>query len=272
VWASDRAFLKVPPGQWAAEGPVTRALALVAPDRVPDVLAHGVADHAGSPLPWMVQRRQEGEGRDGRDAAVAVAAAMGELVRRAAPQLEGLRASGLVDRGPAAAAAELPVLWASAELGALSADERASLPELDARVRERLADLAARGAPSVLAHGDLHTGNALFDPDGRTWIIDWTDAAASWPGADLLTMVGLDADLDGTDLRAVAAAYRDAAGPALAGWDDDALAAGAAAGLVFHALAYARIAAAAPAAQRWQLAGAVRYLVRRLLRLEGLAG
>jgi hypothetical protein len=81
----------------------------------------------------------------------------------------------------------------------------------------------------------------------------------------------LHATLLADPFRAVAEAYRAAAGPALAGWDADAMAAGVAAGLVFHALSYARIVMAAPAAQRWQLDGAVRYLVRRLLRSEGLA-
>jgi aminoglycoside phosphotransferase (APT) family kinase protein len=271
VWASDTAFLKAPTGEWASEGPVTAALARLSPDRVPQVLGHGLTHHGQRPLPWMVQRRQEGESRDGEEAIATLAATMGELVRRTAPHLDDLRAAGLADRRPAAVAAELPVIWASAELDALSADERARLPELEARVRSRLADVAARGAPSVLAHGDLHAGNALFAPDGRVWIIDWTDAAVSWPGADLLTMVGLNADLDGAALHAVANAYREAAGPALSAFDADALLAGARAGLVFHALAYARIAAAAPAAQRWQLEGAVRYLVRRLLQLEGLA-
>lgn len=271
VWANDDAFLKVAPSQWAAEGPVTAALARAVPDRVPAVLAHGVAAHGPRPMPWMVQRRQAGASRHGRDAAVDVAAAMGELVRRAAPHLADLRAAGLVDRRPTDVAAELPALWAAEELGSLSDDERARVPELDARLRARLADLEALRPPPVLAHGDLHSGNALFAPDGRVWVIDWTDACVSWPGADVLTLVGFDADLEGPEARAVAAAYSDAAGPALAGWGDEAMAAGAVAGLAFHALAYARIAAAAPAAQRWQLGGAVRFLVRRLLGLEGLA-
>ena len=271
VWASETAFLKVPPAPWAAEGAITAALAGAAPDRVPEVLGHGIAHHGPRVLPWMVQRRLEGEHRDGPEAAVAVAAAMGELVLRSAPHVDAWRALGLHDRSPSAVAAELPTLWGCAELERLEPEERAGLAALDARLRARLADLRARGAPTVLAHGDLHAGNALFAADGRAWIIDWTDAAASWPGADLLTIVGLDADLDGAAMRAVAAAYRDAAGPALAGWDADALAVGTAAGLAFHALAYARIAAAAPVAQRWQLEGAVRYRVRRSLRLEGLA-
>lgn len=272
VWASEDAFLKVAPPQWAAEGPVTAALARAVPDRVPAVRAHGVAAHGAGPLPWMVQQRQEGVSRHGPDASVAVAAAMGEVVRRTAPHLDALRSVGLVDRRPAAAAAELPALWGAEELERLGADERALLPELDGRVRVRLADLQARRPPAVLAHGDLHTGNALVAPDDRVWIIDWTDACVAWPGADMLTFVGFEGELEGPAARAVAAAYRDAAGPVLAGWDDDALAAGAVAGLVFHALAYARIAAGAPAVQRWQLGGAVRFLVQRLMRLEGLAG
>ena len=271
VWASGTAVLKAPTGEWAAEGPVTAALSRVAPDRVPLVLAHGVANHAQRVLPWMVQRRQAGESRVGPEAAVALAAALGDLVRRAAPHLGDLRAVGLADRRPLAAATEFALVSASPELDALSVDERAVLPELEARVRARLAEMADRGAPSVLAHGDLHAGNALVAADGRVWIIDWTDAAVSWPGVDLLTIVGLDADLDGDEMRAVAAAYRAATGPVLAGWNAEALMAGVAAGVAFHAIAYARIATAAPAAQRWQLAGAVRYLVRRLLRLEGLA-
>ena len=269
VWSNQGAFLKAVPARWAGEGPITEALARIAPDRVPEVEAHGVARNGRRALPWMVQRRQEGAHRTDPEAAVAVAAAMGELVRRSVPHMETWRTRGLADRSPAAIAAELPVLWSSPELARLEPEERAHLVALDRRLRARLENLAARGVPAVLTHGDLHTGNALSAPDGRAWIIDWTDAAASWPGADLLTMVGLDADLDAPSTRAIADAYRDAAGPALAAWDVDALSAGTAAGLVFHALAYARISAAAPAAQRWQLEGAVRYLVRRLLRSEG---
>ena len=125
----------------------------------------------------------------------------------------------------------------------------AAVAELGSSAVGVVADMAAHGGPSDFARSAVEQLGGPVD-------IVVANAGGPPPGSASRTSVD---------------AYRAAAGPALSGWDADAVAAGLAAGLAFHALAYARIAAAAPAARRWQLEGTVRYLVRRSLRLEGLA-
>jgi hypothetical protein len=272
VWSNDAVFVKVGPPRWASEGPVTAWLAELAPGRVPPVAAHGRASTPDGPLPWFMQRAVPG-GAFGDGVPERCAAAMGGLVRRAQGELGEGRALGLDDRTPAAVAGALDEVWASPELAALPTSEAERLPELDARLRRRLADLDAAGIPRVLAHGDLHGGNVLPGPDGPAGdaVIDWSDAAVGWPGVDLLTVLGLDAVLDDAAAERAVTAYADAAGRALGARGAAAVRLGLRAAPAFHALSYARIEATTPPSQRWQLAGTVRDLVRRMLRDEGLA-
>jgi hypothetical protein len=271
VWANEAVFVKVSPPRWAAEGPVTAWLAELAPGRVPPVLAAGCATGPAGVLPWFVLPRVPHAVLDG-DARERCAVAMGGLVRLAQRELEVGIAHGLDDRTPAAVAAGLDEVWASPELVALDPAEWARLPELDARLRRRLAALDADGMPHVLVHGDLHGGNVLGGVDGPATdtVIDWSDASLGWPGVDLLTVIGFDAALDDAVTERVLRAYADAAGPALGRDGAAAVRLGLRAAAACHALSYARIAATTPPAQRWHLSGVVRDLVRRMLRDEGL--
>jgi hypothetical protein len=271
VWWNDEVVLKVVPPRWAAEGPLTSWLADVAPDRVPRVVAHGRAEAPGGPLAWSLQARVASGAFDG-DAAPRCAAAMGDLVARIGADLGTGTSLGLADRRPGVVAAALDAVWASPELGALTAAQRAALPELDRRWRRRLEALDAAGLPPVLVHGDLHPGNVLpgvAGPAGDT-VIDWTDAAVGWPGVDLLTLLGFDAVLDDPAAERAIAAYADAAGPALGPLGAAGVRLGLAAAPAFHAVAYAGIEADTPLGQRWMLEGEVRALVRRMLGDEGL--
>jgi hypothetical protein len=272
VWSNGAVFVKLGPPRWAAEGGVTAWLADVAPGRVPRVVAHGHAAGPAGSLPWFVQAAAP-KGAFGASVRERCAAAIGDVVRRVDGELPGGRARGLDDRTPAAVAAGLAEVWASPELAALDAAERARLPELDARLRRRLAALDAADLPQVLVHGDLHDGNVLPGGDGPAGdaVIDWTDAAVGWPGADLLTLLGLDAALDDGAAERAVVAYAEAAGPALGRRGADAVRLGLGAAAAFHALSYARIEASTPPSQRWHVEGVVRYLVRRMLRDEGLS-
>jgi len=272
VWSNAEVFLKVVPPRWASEGPVAAWLASLAPDRVARVVAHGQVAVPGGLLAWNLQAAVA-SGAFAGDAVLRSAAAIGDLVRRVAPDLAAGVPLGLADRHPAAVAAGLREVWASPELDALTESERAALPELDARWRRRLDALERAGLPPVLVHGDLHPGNVLPGPSGRggDTVIDWTDAAVGWPGVDLLTLIGFGAPLGDAAAEQAIAAYADAAGEALGPLGAAGVRLGLAAAPAFHALAYARIEADTPLAQRWQIEGEVRVLVRRMLRDEGLA-
>jgi spectinomycin phosphotransferase len=78
---------------------------------------------------------------------------------------------------------------AAARAAELLRAERARITGLVERA-ERLADVAARGAPRpVLCHGDIHGGNVLVGADGRLRVVDW-DTVALAPRERDLELVG----------------------------------------------------------------------------------
>ncbi|GGQ85353.1 phosphotransferase enzyme family protein [Couchioplanes azureus] len=58
-----------------------------------------------------------------------------------------------------------------------------------AAVADRVESLAPAVTPSTVCHTDPHLGNVLAAP-GRTWLIDWDDAALSTPEHDLMFVLG----------------------------------------------------------------------------------
>ena len=55
------------------------------------------------------------------------------------------------------------------------------LEPMQAQVEEWSGELASGSWPETIVHGDLHTGNAVVQPNGSVLIYDWDDAVLSHP-------------------------------------------------------------------------------------------
>ncbi len=273
VWISRDTVLKLAHPAFAVEPAITKALNRLAPGSVAEVLAVGELRVPGTPLPspWVLQRKAGGQDMEGsEDAAGRLADALAEVQNACHGHEEELLSIGLLDRGPEATAAALEEVWASEELADLDEAERAALPRLDDLLRRELDELASLQAPLLLTHGDLHPGNALATPLEKPVIIDWTDACLSWPGVDLITMLSFRVVPEDEAAVALVARYANAIRGSVGDEAETLVARGLAMAPAFHALNYARIEAFRPPALRWDLRGAVRGIVRLMLRRSGL--
>jgi Ser/Thr protein kinase RdoA (MazF antagonist) len=59
------------------------------------------------------------------------------------------------------------------------------LVELTQRLRERLGELASRGMPWSVCHGDYHGGNLFISDDGTATVFDFDACGAGWSAYDL---------------------------------------------------------------------------------------
>ncbi len=113
------------------------------------------------------------------DAQAALAGAVDELAdagvpdRRAEPLLAGVRAL-----------AARPDVRAD-----LTDDELTALDRLVGRLPQLLAELARRGLPDTLVHGDMHPGNWVGEDGERARLIDWGDSVLGHPAFDALTLL-----------------------------------------------------------------------------------
>src|SRR5690606_39173159 len=162
------------------------------------VLSAGFVPADPAKGPYLVQRRVveppepvDLQERHARSVGALVALAQVQVV--SAGREDELLGAGAADRRPARTAAELEWLWRAVS-PELSEEDRAKLPTLDALAREALKRLER--SPAVLVHGDLHLGNVLQDDAGAPQLIDWTDAALAWPGADAYLLVQRFGDME----------------------------------------------------------------------------
>ncbi|MFO7544228.1 MAG: aminoglycoside phosphotransferase family protein [Trueperaceae bacterium] len=276
VWVGARSVLKAPNPLWRTEPAVTALVGRYAPDAAPTVLAHGEVEVPGGkePAPWMVMRRVVGAEVHGDEHRTRLAFEIGGLQRRLLPHEHELRAAGMPDRLVVRTEAELDGVWASPELAKLEAEDRARLPALDAWIRQKLRAFAITQPPAVLTHGDLHCGNAIervHDDAGTAGpaplvLIDWTDVAFAWPGVDLFTIAGFEADLDGEVHAALQRAYIAGLAGAIGASPEAMVRRGVELSPVYHLVSYVQIARALPPRAGWEVEGVVRYLARLLLR------
>jgi hypothetical protein len=182
--ADGTMWFKAP--QTRSEAPLTRLLARIRPEAVPEVL---VTDDARG---WMLLRdagtrlRELLDGDRDLRHRERVLASCGDLQVAAAPHADAIEALGV----PAFRLADL----ADRVADLLEADEFLLLGEPDgvthaerAALRARIPDiagmcrdLAASGIPETIQHDDLNDGN-VFVADGRYRIVDWGDACISHP-------------------------------------------------------------------------------------------
>jgi hypothetical protein len=294
VWVGPRSVLKLPNPLWKSEPAVTALVGRYAPDVVPRVLAHGsvVVPGAADAAVWMLMQPVRGEEARGADDALRLAYEIGELQRRLLAHEDELRASGMTDRHLNVTASQLELVWTSSQLDGLDAPERAKLPALDAWIRRKLREYANLRPPAVLTHGDLHGGNAIRRVDGGSdegvsqgaagraaaagdvgigrvedpfALIDWTDVAFAWPGVDMFTLAGFEADLDGEKHAALQRAYIEGLAGALGPAPERMVRSGVELSPVYHMVSYALIARSGPKHVGGEVDGAICYLVRLLL-------
>lgn len=295
VWRNANVVLKVAHPAWPAEPAINRYLHGATPHLVEEVVASGFLEGGQHDrAPWMLQRRahprvvtddepgdDDSSRTDGAGSTngsgqtngpsrtdtperqqrleLLTIEALAEFQIAMTGQGDALLAVGVIDRSIEAVTAELAGLWESPELVAmLEPAERASLPALDAHLRERLEELAALAPVPCLTHGDLHLGNVVEVEDGSVRFIDWTDAALSWPGVDLRML--LPPPSDATGREALIAAYERAVAPDIAG----AVRLGVELAPLFYALTYAKIDAFLPPSARWHFSGTTTRMIRLL--------
>ncbi|MBX3144233.1 MAG: aminoglycoside phosphotransferase family protein [Trueperaceae bacterium] len=265
VWTSESYVLKLAHPVWNHEGGGTKRLAELEPSHAAAVVAGGsVATSGAAPVEWFLQERISPATDGGEASRVDVALALARLQRSCAGAQSELLALGLPDRGPGATAEALELVWRSPELNALDERSRGLLPELDALLRRKLAALEQMDVPLLLCHGDLHLGNVIAAERGAV-IIDWTDASFSWPGVDLVYLIGFRDPLPETPevLAAYAAALE---GRLPEGVDPELLIRqGMELAHAFQAVSYATIEAFRPVEVRWEMDGVVRRLVSAML-------
>lgn len=272
VWQNDEVVFKVTHPNWPGEPAVTDLLGRSLSEHVEGLVASGTfvaKEHR--PTPWMIQRRAKARARGLEvDADLAVterqrlSLACIETLARIQLAFQGreaeLLAAGVAERSIAATRAALPRLWAAPELESLEPAQREALPLLETSILARLDALERFGTAPVLAHGDLHLGNVI-ETEAGIKIIDWTDAAITWPGVDLLTLLPRKAETERRE--ELIAAYEAAVGERFA----PAVRPGLDLADVYHAISYATIEAFLPRSARWELGGTVTFLVKRQLEL-----
>ena len=283
VWCNDEVVVKVTNPNWPREPDINRFLHGVAPHLVEEVIASGMlTDGPSQPAPWMLQRRARPRTADrpvtagpwqGSEPApddrarllrlrLLTVAALAELQLTLADDPGAPRAAGADDRSIEAVTAQLQELWDAPELAAtLEPNEKDALPALDTYLRGRLADLAALAPVPLMTHGDLHLGNVVDVGDGSVRIIDWTDAAMSWPGVDVRALLPPTSQPE--EREAVLTAYERAIGPDHA----RAVRPGCELAVLFYALSYTKIDAFLPASTRWHFHGTITRMVRHLMKL-----
>lgn len=282
VWRGQELVVKITTPLWPHEPAVTALLHDLAPETVPEVLALGVVDipRARRSAPWMAARRYPVTEPERTPSNEAVLRALTALQAKAVSRLPELRLAGMPQRGPLDLIPDLKILWQEAEAAGLTADELATLPEVEAWLTRRLERLAET-APLLLTHGDLHLGNVLLTPrrasadvgpaeadpeqrtppvNGQLIIFDWTDAALAWPGIDLqtLTEFGLSRESQPVELDALKREYLEAAGEAFSGHAgaellsriEGSLDEGTELALAYHAVSYAHIIRSVPRRQK----------------------
>jgi len=171
---------------WVNEGQIMARLAEIYPGQVPVPLAMDI------PAGWMLLD-DFGNVID-EDTALDLQVRMMQTYARlqidSAPRVEALLAAGCKDRRIPTWNEQLAILVNDdLILEPLKPEERAPLRERFItrlpRLKTLMLELDALPIPPALVHGDLHSGNVVFDAK-QIVFFDWTDAAVSHPFIDML--------------------------------------------------------------------------------------
>lgn len=259
------AYFKALPPMFAAEPRLTQRLAEQFPGLVPDVISLDEQRY------WLLMRGFSGTLlHDCGDLEVWIAAtqAYARLQAATAAARDFLRAPGIPDRRLPALPAHFAAVLGDdevLELTALKPEEHAGLTAIVPLLPAACAALEACGVPYVLEHGDLHGNNIAVTASGFV-IFDWSDGCLAHPFTCLTTLLErVPSDWHDALSQAYAREWSAFASPeSLKG----ALRLARPLGAAHHAISYANILRATEPGQRWQLAGALPFFLREVLKYK----
>ncbi len=265
--AEGSAYFKALPGIFAAEPRLTDALERRFPGALPAVIAYDDSRH------WLLMRAFAGQLLQAcTDLPVWVAAlrAYARLQAQTAADPAALLAIGCPDRrlpalpGQFAALLVDEALLAPGDEGALTPAERQDLASLLPAFDRACAALEACGVPYTLEHGDLHGNNIAVTDTGDFIFFDWSDGCLAHPFTCLTTFLEtVPPEWHAPLTEAYAEEWGAFAAPAQR---QQALRLARPLGAAHLALSYANILRATEPTQRWQLAGALPFFLREVLK------
>ncbi len=176
------AWLKQVPRFFAHEPYVIRAIAGIAPDLVPRLIAEGSDGR-------MLLAHAPGEDRYGAGA---------DLCAEIAAAFHPIQAHFAADPAPLARIPDARLSRTLDDYVRIAEPYFDGLPGLREFIGDlpaRFAAIAACGLPDTLVHGDLHPGNVRTDETGKLTIMDWGDSVRGHPALDILRLT--DADTGG---------------------------------------------------------------------------
>jgi hypothetical protein len=267
--AGDYYFKAVPP-LFGHEPALTRFLAARFPGAVPEVAAVDLERR------WMLMPAFAGAMLQDEPASAVWAAALGGYGRLQAALVEDaaeLLGLGCPDRrlDRLAAAAPLALDEADALLvgqaHGLEEGQVAALHDLLPALQAACGELAALGPPPTLEHGDLHAGNIITTGQGAFVYYDWTDGALAHPFNCLAAFLE----------RVPAEWQAELCDAYLGAWEafgdrarlEGALRLARPLGALHMALSYRDIWVQTEPGQRWQLAGALPFFLKEVLKHSG---
>lgn len=266
--ASGSAYFKALPPLFAAEPDITAALARRFPGQIPDVVA------ANGERGWLLMREFPGELLQHHPDLSVWSAALRQYARlqaATAAEAEAWLAAGCPDRRLAYLPAHFQAVLGDHEhllighANGLTETQHAELLDLAHLIPAACLALEACGFPYTLEHGDLHGNNVAVTPDGLVFF-DWSDACWAHPLTCLTTFLETVASNWHTPLTE---AY-------LSEWEAwtapdrvrRAHSLSQPLGAAHLAVSYHRILATTEPSQRWQLAGALPFFLREVLRYK----
>jgi hypothetical protein len=264
--AGDYYFKAVPP-LFAHEPALTRYLSTRFPGLVPAVAAVDLERR------WMLMPAFSGPmlQDDADPSAWSVAlAGYGQIQAALVESAADLLALGCPDRrlerlaATAPAVLDVPEALLLGQPRGLSDSELAALNDLMPSLQAGCEALAALGPPPTLEHGDLHAGNIITTGQGACVYYDWTDGALAHPFICLAAFLG----------RAPAEGHAGLCAAYLSAWRafgdasrlEQALRLARPIGALYLAHSYRDIWVHTEPGQRWQLAGALPFYLKEVLR------
>jgi hypothetical protein len=267
--AAGSAYFKALPPFFSVEPRLTQALAQRFPGAIPEVIAYDDDRH------WLLMREFSGQSlQASTDLAVWVAALQtyARLQVQAAADPEFLLALGCPDRRLSVLPGQFAALLARDDLPlpeedrSHSAQELAYLRALLPALSGACAALEACGVPYSLEHGDIHGNNIAITGTGGFIIFDWSDACLAHPFTCLATFLEtVPADWHPALIQAYADEWSAYASPAQL---QQALRLARPLGPAHLAVSYANLLHATEPSQRWQLAGALPFFLREVLKYK----